>query len=179
MSRKFNRKKLRKLIQQEINSLGEDILVTVGKDRQGTPPLAPQDDCGQCGLPADICTCPTSSHDTACTCSECGSMLNECGCDGGSQEMGTSIPRSMQVVGGMLGDSHPHGGGAYMSKSQLHKTASYAKKLYDMIPENYDLQDWMRTKISQIADDIGEVYHALNHDSSEGEFLDEIYSTAF
>jgi hypothetical protein len=53
--------------------------------------------------------------------------------------------------------------GAYMAKSQLKKVAEYSAKLYDMIPEGYDLEDWMRTKISQMADDVGEVYHALDH----------------
>jgi hypothetical protein len=32
-----------------------------------------------------------------------------------------------------------------------------------MIPEGHDLEDWMRTKIAQMADDVGEVYHALKH----------------
>jgi hypothetical protein len=37
-----------------------------------------------------------------------------------------------------------------------------------MIPEGYDLEDWMRTKISQMADDVGEVYHALDHRQDRG-----------
>ena len=59
--------------------------------------------------------------------------------------------------------------GAYMSKSQLFKIQQYSKKLYDLIPEGHNLEDWMRTKISQISDDISEVYHALDHDSFKGE----------
>ena len=62
-----------------------------------------------------------------------------------------------------------HRSGAYMSKSQLYKVSRYAARLYDMIPDHHDLEDWMRTKISQIADDIGEVYHALDHDQYEGD----------
>ena len=53
--------------------------------------------------------------------------------------------------------------GAYMSKSQLYKIQKYAEELYDMIPDNHNLEDWMRSKLSEIADDIGEVYHALDH----------------
>lgn len=55
-----------------------------------------------------------------------------------------------------------------MAKSQLKKISEYTSKLYDMIPEGYDLEDWMRTKISQMADDVGEVYHALDHRQDRG-----------
>jgi len=61
------------------------------------------------------------------------------------------------------------GGGAYMAKSQLYKVSNYAAKLYEMIPQDHDLEDWMRTKISQIADDIGEVYHNLDHKIFKGD----------
>ena len=62
-----------------------------------------------------------------------------------------------------------HKEGAYMAKSQLYKLANYAVKLYEMIPQDYDLEDWMRTKISQMADDIGEVYHNLDHKDFKGD----------
>ena len=65
------------------------------------------------------------------------------------------------------GSSHKKG--AYMAKSQLYKVSNYAAKLYEMIPEDHDLEDWMRTKISQIADDIGEVYHNLDHKIFKGD----------
>ena len=58
--------------------------------------------------------------------------------------------------------------GAYMSKAQLYKVAKYAERLYEMIPDNYDLEDWMRSKLSEISDDIGEVYHALDHRKFKG-----------
>ena len=63
-----------------------------------------------------------------------------------------------------------HKSGAYMSKSQLYKISKYAEKLYHMIPDNYDLEDWMRSKLSEISDDIGEVYHALDHRKFKGKF---------
>lgn len=65
-------------------------------------------------------------------------------------------------------DDH-HYSGAYMAKSQLYKVAKYAEKLYQMIPDGHNLEDWVRTKLAQIADDIGEVYHALDHDIYEGD----------
>ena len=38
-----------------------------------------------------------------------------------------------------------------------------------MISDDLDLDDWMRSHISQASDDIGEVYHALDHDKFEGD----------
>ena len=40
----------------------------------------------------------------------------------------------------------------------LHKIKEYAEKLQHMIPDGHDLDDWMRSHISQAADDISEVY---------------------
>ena len=65
--------------------------------------------------------------------------------------------------------NHKHYKGSYMAKSHLYKVNKYAEKLYHMIPDGHNLEDWMRTKIAQIADDIGEVYHALDHDKFEGD----------
>ena len=62
-----------------------------------------------------------------------------------------------------------HKSGAYMAKKQLYKVAKYAARLYELIPDGHNLEDWMRTKLSQISDDISEVYHALDHDHFEGE----------
>ena len=53
--------------------------------------------------------------------------------------------------------------GQPVAKSQLHKIAKYAQKLQHMIPDDHDLDDWMRSHISQAADDIGEVYHKLDY----------------
>ena len=65
--------------------------------------------------------------------------------------------------------NHKHYKGSYMAKSHLYKVNKYAEKLYHMIPDGHNLEDWMRTKLAQIADDIGEVYHALDHDIYEGD----------
>lgn len=65
--------------------------------------------------------------------------------------------------------NHKHYKGSYMAKSHLYKVNKYAEKLYHMIPDGHNLEDWMRSKIAQIADDIGEVYHALDHDKFEGD----------
>ena len=56
-----------------------------------------------------------------------------------------------------------HHEGAYMAKAQLHKIEKYSGRIQEMIPPGHDLEDWMRTKISQAADDLGEVYHKLEY----------------
>ena len=89
-------------------------------------------------------------------------------------------PDSAYGIGFMTGQSgefdddvkignHNHYKGSYMAKSQMHKVAKYAQKLYKMIPDGHNLEDWMRTKLAQIADDIGEVYHALDDDIHKGD----------
>ena len=175
MSKKFSRSQLRKLIQQEVISLGEDILVHKNSKRQGTPPLAPQmSRCTECGA---------SMYEGDRSCMECGSMYEQdlsegdCGCSsapsaslGDFQDLSsTNITHDDAFLAGNAVSDASHKSGAYMSKSQLHKVTKYSAKLYEMIPDNHDLQDWMRTKISQIADDIGEVYHALEHDIYDGD----------
>ena len=77
-----------------------------------------------------------------------------------------ATPGEAAGIGYQIGKSHHSG--AYMAKSQLYKVQEYSEKLYNMIPEGHNLEDWMRTKISQIADDISEVYHALKHDIYQG-----------
>ena len=105
--------------------------------------------------------------------------INEqCGCEGKS-----SSTVNMHVVEDKLEDMDPHEaygqgylkgntfdkkGSSYMAKSQLHKISKYADKLYNMIPDHYDLEDWMRSKLSEISDDIGEVYHALDYRKHKG-----------
>ena len=59
--------------------------------------------------------------------------------------------------------------GSYMAKNHMYKVAKYAEKIYNMIPDGHNLEDWMRSKLAQIADDISEVYHALDHDKFKGD----------
>lgn len=57
----------------------------------------------------------------------------------------------------------------YMAKPQLYKISKYAKELYDMLPDTYNMTDWQRSHLSSIADDISEVYHSLEHKLHKGE----------
>ena len=58
-------------------------------------------------------------------------------------------------------DHHKHD--SYMAKPQLMKIAEYAAKLHDMVCEGEQLDDWIESHIAQMADDIGDVYHALTY----------------
>lgn len=52
----------------------------------------------------------------------------------------------------------------YMTKSQLFKIGEYAVKMHDMIDDGDNLPEWMQSKIAQMAQSIGDVYHALGYD---------------
>jgi hypothetical protein len=56
----------------------------------------------------------------------------------------------------------------YMTKSQLFKIGEYALKLHDMIEDGENLPEWMQSKVAQMAQSIGDVYHALEYDKSRG-----------
>jgi hypothetical protein len=121
-------------------------------------------------------------------CMECGysggNMLKEgdCGCGGSSSDDGTDYSTdTMGMIGDALGvlthagyDVDATKGGHrshnnYMAKPSLYKVAKYAQKLLHMIPDGYELDDWQRTKIAQLADDISEVYHSLDYDFNNDE----------
>ena len=106
-------------------------------------------------------------------------MQEGCGCGGSNVNKASDQMIYMDILNHMgdhLEDEHyedehheeeeieVHHGGAYMAKSQLYKIEKYARELQKMIPEGYDLDDWMRSHISQAADDLGEVYHKLEYD---------------
>lgn len=56
----------------------------------------------------------------------------------------------------------------YMTKSQLFKIGEYALKLHDMIEDGENLPEWMQSKVAQMDQMIGSVYHALNYDKTRG-----------
>ena len=56
----------------------------------------------------------------------------------------------------------------YMTKSQLFKIGEYALKLHDMIQDGENLPEWMQSKVAQMDNMIGSVYHALNYDKKRG-----------
>ncbi len=151
---KINRESLRKIIYNEINKIGEDMVLRHQPGSQGTPPLGGREEqaavCQVCMI--SPCECSMYEEDEKIVTEGCG-CGGSCGCE--------------SCKSSYSGSSKDHHKGAYMSKSQLYKVAEYATTLHQMIPPGHDLEDWMRTKISQIADDISEVYHALNYDAYE------------
>ena len=158
---KLKRSTIRKLVIQEINKMKEDSLRTGfdDHDRQShyQSKVGKSRSCDECG---------SSMYEGESVCEQCGSMyevssLNEgdCGC-------GTSKKDSMISIGDFSNKKHHNN---YMAKPSLYKVAKYAQKLLEMIPDGYELDDWQRTKIAQISDDISEVYHSLDYDKFEGD----------
>lgn len=114
------------------------------------------------------------------SCSKHGVLLYECGCMAADDDSDYSID-SMGMIGDALGVLTSHGydvdatkghhghNNNYMAKAQLFKIAEYAQKLHDMIPDGHELDDWQRSHLSSIADDISEVYHSLSYKMHKGE----------
>ena len=124
-------------------------------------------------------------------CMECGTMeetmLEEGDCGCGPVDDGSDYSTdTMGMIGDALGvlthagyhvdaskgqhhqeDKYQHNN--YMAKPALYKVAKYAQKLLQMLPDGYELDDWQRTKIAQISDDISEVYHSLDYDFHDDE----------
>jgi len=188
---KINRQKLRQLILQEMERVKEDALVKFNNPGM----LSHHDDAGRDirfsqGIKCYECGSQMYEGESSCSecgnmmyenstssCSECGGMMYEGECSecGGTMsslnECGCGACATCSVYDADADDHHgEHYKGAYMAKSQLYKVAKYAERLYQMIPDGYDLEDWMRSKLSEIADDISDVYHALDHDKFSGDF---------
>jgi len=132
-------------------------------------------------------------------------IFESCGCSGGSYENPYSMEREedydykgkslsiadMHVVENELEGMDPHeayGQGylkgntfdkkssSYMARPQLYKISKYASKLLDMVDEHEELEDWQESKIAQIAQMIGSVYHSLDYDEVYEEDEDLILS---
>lgn len=96
---------------------------------------------------------------------------SDCGCHSGCSDCGSnSNPYEDQRVedfGIMSMDDdhdHKHRHSSYMARPQLYKIAKYASALLDMVDENEELEDWQESKIAQISQMIGSVYHSLDYD---------------
>jgi len=59
--------------------------------------------------------------------------------------------------------------GSYMARPQLTKISEYAEKLLSMIDEGEQIQDWQESKISQMSQMIGDVYHSIEYRKHKGE----------
>jgi hypothetical protein len=164
----MKRSDLRLMIQQEISKMKEDLLVS--------PEDVPDDFKRSSSVDISKSSCdsnnpgsyedPPADHDYSIpksmrlSCASCGGPLvmeGGCGCNAGAS---TIMPDfGLEVAE----PQHHQKEASYMAKSQLHKIKKYSEKLQHMIPEDYELDDWMRSHISQASDDIGEVYHKLEY----------------
>ena len=175
----MKRSDLRAMIQQEISKMKEDLLVSPEDvpdnfKRDPSVDVSPHPSSGCEDDPYDSepsgqdYSIPKTVSKMSLTCSSCGDPLvmeGGCGCSAGP-EMSFSNYEPDLVYADMSISGHSqqhHKEGSYMAKSQLHKIKEYSEKLQHMIPEDYELDDWMRSHISQASDDIGEVYHKLDY----------------
>lgn len=141
-----------------------------------------KDVCPSCGQ--SPCVCNRQSPYSL-SCDECGSVMvmqESCGCSGNSSNWSNFEIMSMPIdsfsnqydqnfdsddyeqydYDDHEENEHEHAHeGAYMAKPQLHQLEDYARKLQSMIPDDSNLDDWMRSHISQAIDDITEVYQSL------------------
>lgn len=181
---KITRVELKKLM-QEIFRFQEDALLPppeVGEPHYlgakvcpscGEAPCTCDDQgmaCPACGM--SPCQC-VESPSYRLACSECGSVMvmqESCGCAVAPPPTSHVIDMQMDQMCPSCGVSpcecaseKHHSKGAYMFRSQLRKIEKYARELQAMIPEGYDLDDWMRSHISQASDDLSEVYHKMEY----------------
>jgi len=186
---KLNRQQLKNLIIKEYAKMvDEEKLINLSdlspedqrKFSRQTGYMYEKDMCEQCGAQMEGSHCHTCGYSNLIP----GGVLEEgdCGCDcddcddckDGSDYSIDSMPNlvygtgatSMHIDFPNHGEVHKHKHNNYMAKPALYKVAKYAQKLLHMIPDGYELDDWQRTKIAQISDDISEVYHSLDYDFS-------------
>ena len=153
----LNRQRLRKLIQLEIKTLmDEDALLP--PPRLGEPHYADYnkhdyDDYEDEYYPYD--------DDDDHGCEPCRNKrlglheAGDCGCH-------SKNPYAQEREEDFDHDGHRHS--SYMARPQLYKIAKYASALLDMVDENEELEDWQESKIAQISQMIGSVYHSLDYD---------------
>lgn len=159
---KLKRIDLRSIILKEVEKMEEDSLLHTHDDMHRN--VSNTNSCYACGA--------TSDQPVSTSCTECGTMyennLNEGSCGCGTCD--GCAKKDLSSMSNMIKDKdvsiHKHND--YMSKPSLYKVAKYAQKLLAMIPDDHEMDDWQRTKIAQIADDISEVYHSLDYDKHKG-----------
>ena len=79
----------------------------------------------------------------------------------------TNITPSQAFSAGLVADDQHHKSSSYMARPQLYKIAKYAVELLDMVEENEQLDDWQESKIAQISQMMGSVYHSLDYDEMQ------------
>ena len=165
---KFKKEDFREMVKNEIRKMIDDDMLRdppVLGDPNYVKYTSADDACSTCREDPCECSYEEERNPKKLTCGACGGVLfmeGDCGC---TRDVALYVPTHTDPSS----DSHDvHDKPvAYMAKSQLYKLGKYAQKLQSMIPDDLDLDDWMRSHISQAADDIGEVYHKLDFQLSK------------
>ena len=188
----FNRTNLRKLILQELKQLvDEDALLP--SPELGDPhyyDLEDEEACPKCGTHHDLemSACP-KDHNHNMGMSHHGKAMDQdlpvlayleedCGCGGSdhddeimhasphgnfSELEDMDMPPNQSLAIALVDDDQHHKSSSYMARPQLYKIAKYAVELLDMVEEDEQLDDWQESKIAQISQMIGSVYHSLDY----------------
>ena len=64
--------------------------------------------------------------------------------------------------------------GSYMAKQQLYNIAKKAQSVHDRLGDNEQLEDWMESKIAQMADNIDSVSNSFDYDEHEDHHEEEV-----
>ena len=64
--------------------------------------------------------------------------------------------------------------GSYMAKQQLYNIAKKAQSVHDRLDDNEQLEDWMESKIAQMADNIDSVSNSFDYDEHEDHHEEEV-----
>ena len=86
-----------------------------------------------------------------------------------SEQINENINRVKELMG-ITNNVKPVNEGhsnSYMAKSQLFNIASKAQSMYDRLEKDEQLDDWVESKIAQMADNIDSVVNSFNHDEFE------------
>jgi hypothetical protein len=75
--------------------------------------------------------------------------------------------KQLQRMVKMLKENHEDETGSYMAKQQLFTIATLAYKMWEMMEEGEQLEDWMETKIAQSEQSIVSVVKSFMYDEVE------------
>ena len=152
------------------------------------PDTSPYDDEEECQ------SCASKNHLSPCTCPTCSDkrvgIYESCGCGGEAsssyEEDYGSMQRSAHVdpmIDDLLdmgaekvdidwkGEDDHHEHDSYMARPQLAKIAKYASQLLDIVDEGEGLEDWQESKIAQMSQMMGDVYHSIEYDEMDHDDL--------
>jgi len=179
MGTKLNQDQLRRLMQLEMKKMmDEDALIKPPK--LGDPYYTTSIRRSGFNFPdhhndheCDVCA--AAKHPTDCNCDVCSmqryGVFEACGCDESYVNPYTS------ELEPDFDDHHDDGRhSSYMARPQLYKIAKYASALLDMVDEHEELEDWQESKIAQISQMIGSVYHSLDYHEEHEEDEDLLLS---